>query len=98
MPPTPSISEAVGNNCLTLKAPEYGVAASNVSLINSTFSVTPEPVTEARVTAGAGHDRQGALYHVLLHAMNGERRCINRESASICCCVGHTVSVHCTAR
>ena len=98
VPPTPSIRDAVGNNCLARKAPENGVAASRVSLINSTFCDNPAPLTAARGAIGAGQVRHGALYHVLLQAMNGERRCITRASANICCCVGQAPSVHCTAR
>src|SRR3954451_8862562 len=98
VPPTPSISADFPNTRRASNAPEYGVAASSVSLISSTGgAAAPEMATGRR--AGAFHVWQGALYQALPHVSNGAVAATRALSASTrengC---GQGVSVHCTAR
>src|SRR6476646_3282161 len=71
VPPTPSISEAVGKRLRTSRLPAYGVAPSNVSSTISTRACTRRPVTCTAVRCLAGQKRQGALNHVLPQVRKG---------------------------
>ena len=92
------MSRADGNSERTRSAPEYGVAASRVSLISRMFAVTAAPLTASLAWDGAGQVRQGALNQVLSHARNGLVRWIRRASRTCVLHAGRRTSLHCTAR
>jgi hypothetical protein len=97
VPPTPSISADFPNTRRASSAPEYGVAASSVSLISSTGGAAA-PVIRTGCRAGAFHVWQGALYQALPHVSNGAvaaTRCCRRAPGER---LRPGVSVHCTAR
>src|SRR4051794_9353409 len=98
VPPTPSTSADFPNTLRASSAPEYGVAASSVSLISSTGgAAAPEITTGGR--AGARHVWHGALYQALPQVSNGAvpaTRTLSASTRANGC--GHGVSVHWTAR
>ena len=99
VPPTPSISDAVGNSLRTLRLPEYGVAASSVSLISSMLLVTLLPLTLTGLAALAGQYEQGPLNQALPQVSNGALAKVRQLSLRILpqLC-GQRASVHWVAR
>jgi hypothetical protein len=98
VPPTPSTSAERPNTLRASSAPEYGVAASSVSLI-SRIGGASAPEIATGVRAGAFHVEQGALYQAFPQVSNGAERATRSLSAStLANGCGHGVSVHWTAR
>src|SRR6185437_1315571 len=70
VPPRPSTSTDFPNTRRASSAPEYGVAASSVSLISSIGGAAAPVITTGR-RGGAFHVWQGALNQALPHVSNG---------------------------